>query len=116
MGDSSLTLEHRRRCSDAVEGDVTYGPEATLHRRLPEALLLGIRAVRAIRRQPQDRVQVDRALPGGRPGRASGSVAQAACVPPPEPRGDRRSPAGGSASPSNLGGEETASHSLSKTP
>src|SRR4029077_21024601 len=83
MGDSFLTLGLPWRCPDAVELLITHGPENTLHRRLPTPFLFTVRALRAVRGQPQDRLQVDRALRSRRSAWAQGSFAPSACLPSP---------------------------------
>src|SRR2546425_13378639 len=71
MGDN--TLAGTGGGAHAVEANITHGPENAVHRRPPSRRADGHGAVRALRRLPQDRVQVDRSLPApwaGRPGRA----------------------------------------------
>src|SRR3989442_11233418 len=71
MGDN--TLAGTGGGAHAVEANITHGPENAVHRRPPTRRADGHRAVRALRRLPQDRIQVDRSLPApwaGGPGRA----------------------------------------------
>src|SRR5436309_5468932 len=90
----------------AVEGGITHGPADAVHRRSPARRAVDHRAVRALRRLPEDRLQVDRPLPSPRAGRPGGSLATPAALAESDPRGDReRDPRRPAATPA-LGRQE----------
>src|SRR6185436_902904 len=92
---------------DALEPVTDGSTRSFRHRRRAEALLDG-RAVRALRREPQDRVQVARSFrAGGRP-RARRSFTPPARLPARDAAVRRRRAARGTPPPPHVGREEAA--------
>ena len=64
-----------RRCSHALERNLSHGPTDAFHRRLPRGLLPLFRAVPSLRHQPSHRLQVGAAVCRHRRCRLDGAVA-----------------------------------------
>src|SRR6266705_985281 len=92
----------------AVEGGITHGPADAVHRRSPARRAVDHRAVRALRRLPEDRLQVDRPLPAPRAGRSGGGLAPPAALAESNSRGDRERDPRRPAATSALGWQEAA--------
>jgi len=116
MGNSSSTLGASRRYPDAVEPDITHGPEDSLHRRPPAWLPLVLRALYVFRHQSEHRVKVDRALRHGGSNGPPRPIASTACVPSRDSRDGRGRASGRPAPTPHLGSEEVTADSLSKAP
>src|SRR5947209_9300507 len=99
MGDT--TLAGTGGGAHAVEGGITHGPENAIHRRLPARLAGHHRAVRTLRGVPQDRLQMERAVPAPGAGRPGGALASAAPLAESDVGGDR---GGGTRRPETAGG------------
>src|SRR5918996_5043507 len=83
------------RLVDALAGDITRGTTRTLHRRRSVGPLRADGALRTVRHQPEDRVQVADPLSRGRAAGPAGSQPRPASLPAPHRPGDRRSAVGG---------------------
>src|SRR6266542_5327478 len=75
-----------REGKHAVAGDRTRERTPTLHHRLPARSLYDDRAVCALQREPENRLQVDRSPGGGRTRRATRSEPRPAPLPAPHCR------------------------------
>src|SRR5215831_1980657 len=90
------------------KGGVTDGPANAVHRRSPSLRALDYRAVRVVRRVPEDGVQMDRPVSAPWAGRLGRAIAPAAAVAESDVRGDRsRHPRCPASSP-ELGRQETS--------
>src|SRR5438552_15457075 len=88
MGDTTKVVG-QPELADALAGDITRGATRAIHSRSPSRVVHDDRAVRALRREPEDRLQVAGALRRGGPPRPAGSEPGAAPLSSPDREGSR---------------------------
>src|SRR5687768_17168474 len=107
MGNTA-NVSANRRVADALAGDLTHGPTRTLHSGRAARPLLDDRALRAVRDQSEDGLQVARSLRGGRARGARRSEPGAPPLPASDPAPDRSVVGGRAPGASELGAAQAA--------
>ena len=102
------TMAYRRRYVNALERDPRHGTENSIHTRLAQEDPQRERPVRVVRDQPQERLQVDRAVHDRRPGLGDGSQPRSRCGAQQDARRSRAGADADEAQTPDLGSTQTA--------